>query len=52
MDSNSLMYGAFAALFFRTADVSSEEDTAIMNAAWQRAKENNFAPLPVFASKR
>jgi hypothetical protein len=42
-DANAYMYGAFAALYFRTIEFESEKDIALINAAWTIAKATGFA---------
>lgn len=42
-DANEAMLVAFERVLGREADVQSDDDTALWNAAWDRAKADRFA---------
>jgi hypothetical protein len=42
-DANMTMYAAFLDLFGRVMDLTSQEDMDLVNAAWDKAKQNEFA---------
>lgn len=41
-DANAYMYGAYCALFFEQPDCGSDHDTALMNHAWNIARQSEY----------